>query len=248
MYAPNVSGSSLSSEADAAFRAERVAVHPDRARWWWFVDEAVAEQRKRQLRRGLSWGLVLVFVCAAAWLVYDRFIAPPPEVRESFRLSAAGEGLVEEGDLRAALAEFEAAATLTPDDPMLWTWQGVIHSRLGEPDDAREAFDTARSLHETDVDFLLNRGLIYLQVGDVDAAGADVEQIMAMDPQAASAYYLRSSVALERGDFAAAVADLERTAELAQEAGDTQLEATARVQRAMVMQMWTAQQPTLTPE
>ena len=236
------------SEAGAAFREERSAAQPDRARWWWFVDEAVAEQRKRQLRRGLSWGLVLVFVCAAAWLVYDRYIAPPPEVRRAFQLSTAGEGLVQEGDLRAALVEFEAAAALTPDDPLLWIWQGVIHSKLDEPDDAREAFDTARSLYETDVDFLLNRGLTYIQVGDADAVGADVEQILAMDPQSASAYYLRSSVALERGDFAAAVDDLERTAELAQEAGDTQLEATARVQRAMVMQMWTAQQPTLTPE
>jgi tetratricopeptide (TPR) repeat protein len=235
-------------ETGVAFREERIAVQPDRARWWWFVDEAVAEERKRQLRRGLSWALVLVFVCAAAWLAYDRFIAPPPEVQESYRLSTTGEGLVEEGDLQAALAEFEAAAALTPDNPLLWLWQGVIHSELGEPDDAREAFDTARSLYETEVDFLLDRGLIYVQMGEVDAASADVEQVLAVDPRSASAYYLRSSVDLQQGDFVAAIDDLDRAAELAQEAGDTQLEATARVQRAMVMQMWTAQLPTPTPE
>ena len=234
-------------EADTAFQEERVAVGPDQARWWWFLDEAVARQRQDRLRRALAWGLGLVFLCVVVWLVYDRFIAPPPQARQSFQHSAAGEGLVEEGDLRAALVEFEAAAAMTPDDPMLWIWQGVIHFELDEPDEAQAAFDTARSLCETEADFLLDRGLAYLRVGDLAAASADVERTITMNPSSAMAYYLRASVALEREDYAAAVADLERAAELAQEAGDSQLEATARVQRAMVMQLWVGQQVTPTP-
>ena len=76
----------------------------------------------------------------------------------------------------------------------------------------------------------------------------DVEQILAEDPQSEIGYYLRASVLTEREDYAAAVADLERVAELAQESGDSQVEATARVQRAMVMQLWLGQPITSTLE
>ncbi|MEE8389621.1 MAG: tetratricopeptide repeat protein [Anaerolineae bacterium] len=237
------------AEAGSAFQEERAAVRPDQDRWWWFLDEAVAQQRQHQLRRTLTWGLALTFLCGFAWIAYDRFIAPAPELRQSFQHSMAGERLVEEGDLRAALAEFEAAAAITPDDPALWTWQGVTHFEMGELDEAQKAFDTARSLYETESDFLLDRGLVYLRVGDLDAASADVEQVITTDPSAAVAYYVRASVVAEQGDYAAAITDLERAAELAQAAGNSQLEATARVQRAMVMQLWAGQVlPTLEVE
>ncbi len=236
------------AEAGPAFGEERAVVQPDRARWWWFLDEVVAQQRQNRLRRALIWGLALVFLCTVAWLVYDRFIAPPPLVRQSWQYSAAGEDLVGQGDLRAALAKFEAAAAATPDDAEVWTWLGVIHVKLDEPDQAQEAFDTARSLYGAEVDFLLDRGMTYMSIGDLDAAQVDVEQIIAMAPQAGMGYYLRATIFVEQGDYAAAVDDFERTTELARQAGDSQLEATARVQQAMVMQMWMGQQVTPTME
>jgi tetratricopeptide (TPR) repeat protein len=235
---------SFLSEAGSALQEERAAAQPDQARWWWFLDEAVAQQRRDRLRRTLIWGLVLVFLCVTAWLVYDRFIAPPPQVRQSYQHSAAGEGLVQKGDLRAALVKFEAAAAATPNDPEIWIWLGVIHFELGELDEAQETFDTARSLYETEIDFLLNRGMTYLSAGDLATAKTDVEQVIAMDPQLAIGYYVRANISTEQGDYGAAVDDLERAEELAKEAGNSQLEATARVQRAMVMQKWLAQQPT----
>jgi tetratricopeptide (TPR) repeat protein len=236
------------AEAGKAFPEARTAIQPDPARWWWFLDEAAARQRRQRVRRALAGGLVGILACVVVWWVYDRFIAPSPEAQQSFRHNATGERLVEAGDLRTALAEFEAAAALTPDDPALWVWQGVIHLELGELDEAQPAFDTARSLYETDSDFLLERGRIYLLVGNLEAASADIEQVVALDPQSGMGYYFRSNIAVAREDYAAAVADLEKAAELAQAAGDSQLEATARVQRAMVMQLWTAQMsPTPTP-
>ena len=235
------------AEAGAALQEERVAIQPDRARWWWFLDEAVSRERARRLRRWLVGTLVAALALAGAWLVYDRFLAPPPQVREAFRRSAAGEALVGEGDLRAALAEFEAAAALTPDDPDPWVWQGVIHFELDEMDDAQAAFETARRLYERDADFLLDRTMAYLRVGNLPAASADAEQFILDNPDSGRGYYVRAGVATEQGDYAAAVADLERAAELARAAGDTQLEATARTQRAMVIQLQLYQSPTPTP-
>lgn len=225
------------TEAGAALQEERAAAQPDRARWWWFLDEAEARQRRRVLRRSLVGVLLVVAVLLVAWLAYDRFIAPPPEVRQAFEHSSRGESLAEEGELRAALAEFEAAAALNPDDFSLWLWQGVICFELGELHDAEEAFDTARFLCETDFDFLLNRSLAYLRLGDLEAARADVEQAVVEEPHSGWGYYLRASVAVAQEDYDAAVADLERAANLADAAGDAQLEARARTQLAMVVQM-----------
>lgn len=225
------------AEVGVALREERVSVQPDQTRWWWFLDEAVARQRRRQLRRRLVRGLVATVLLLVAYLAYDRFLAPPPHVRQAFRHSASGESLVEEGDLRAALAEFEAAAALTPDDPDPWLWQGVIHFELNQLDDAQVAFDTARALYETDSNFLLARGVAYLRVGDPAAANADAEQSIVENPHSGWGYYLRASVAVQQGNYENAIADLEQAGTLARAAGDVQLDAQARTQRAYVIQL-----------
>lgn len=224
------------SEAGAALKEERAIARPGQARWWWFLDEAAAQERRRKLRRSLAGSLAVAIILAAAWFAYDRFIAPPPNVRQAFRRTAHGKALVEERDLEAALAEFEAAAALTPDDPDPWLWQGVIQSELDEPDAAEAAFAAARPLYEAESDFLLGRSITYLRVGNLDAASADVEQAILVAPDSGMAYYVRSSIAVAQGNYAAAIADLERAAELAQEVGDAQLEAAARVQLGVIAQ------------
>lgn len=224
------------AQTGAALRQKRATVQPDQSHWWWFLDQAVAQQRRTRLRRALSWGLAVIGLLAVAAWAYDRFVAPPPEVRRALEHTATGERLVDEGDLRAALAEFEAAASLTPADPEPWLWRGVVYHELNEPAQAEAAFEVARSLYDADFDFFLERGVRYLRVGNLDMAGADAEQAIAENPQSGHGYYLRANVATRREDYAAALADLERAVELAQESGDTQLEAIARTQRALVIQ------------
>ena len=237
------------AEAGAVLHEERAVVQPDRSHRWWFLDEMAAQQRQRQLRRTLTWGTVVLLTLAGGWLVYDRFIAPPPEVRQAlrqaFQHSATGEALVEEGDLQAALVEFAAAAALTPTDPQPWLWQGVIHFESNELDEAQVAFDTARALYGTNFDFLLDRSLTYLRLGDLDAASADIEQAITEVPQDGRAYFVRAGIAEGQGNYAMAITDLEQAAELAREAGDTELEATARAQWAMMVQLQA--RPQITP-
>ncbi len=234
-------------ETGAAYQEERATVQPDRARWWWYIDEIVAQERKKRLRRLLIGGGIAILVLAIAWVVYDRFIAPPPNVRQAYQRSSTGEKLAIEGDLQGALAEFEQVVTLTPDDPNGWVWLGVIHTLLGESRQAEMAFQQAGSLYGTEYDFLVNRSMTYMRAGDLERARTDVEQAIRKEPQAAIGYYVRANIENQQGDCTAAIADLEHASELAQLTGDMQLDAIVRTQLAYVTQACAVRMPTPTP-
>jgi tetratricopeptide (TPR) repeat protein len=231
------------ARAGEAFVEAREAVQPDQARWWWSIDDAWRQERKRQLRRWLIIGAAVIALLAIVALV-NELLAPPREVRQASRLGSQGEYLVrDEGDLEAALAEFEAAAALDPATPSYLVWIGVLRSKLGDAQAAEEAFDAARSLYETNLGFLLARAQAYREVGNLEAASADVEQAIVEYPESGWVYYTKHLISMDLGDYETALEDLDKAEELAREAGDVQLEATARIQRGMLLQM-----PPVSPE
>lgn len=225
------------SEAGAALGEARGAAQPDAARWWWFLDKAEGYERTLRLRRAVIIALAVIAVLAAAGLVYRYLLAPPLKQSLAYQHSGRGISLVDLGDLPAALAEFEAAAALTPEDPTLWVWQGVLRLELGEPEKAEADFDMARELYGAERDFLLERGKAYLRVGDLARAEADATQIIGEHPDWGWGYYLRGAVALEREDLRASVADFDMAAQLASRAQDTALEVSARHMQALAFQM-----------
>jgi tetratricopeptide (TPR) repeat protein len=227
----------LLREAGAALREEIKQIEPARSRWWWYVDEAAAKERRRKLLRMGAGGAAVLALLAAAWLAYERFLAPPPEVAQAFRQMEVGRTQVEEQDLPGALAAFEAATALTPSDPEPWLWKGVVHDRLDEADEAQDAFEAAHHLYDTRFDFILNRGRVYLQTGDLEQAQADVNKAMELKPDSGWSYYLRAGIAARNGDPDTALADLDRAARLAEENRDAQLQALASTQRAGVMKL-----------
>jgi tetratricopeptide (TPR) repeat protein len=237
------------TEAGRAFDEARKAAQPDRGRWWWFVDQERAQERRQKLRRTLVIGAVVIGLLVVVGVLYEIFLAPSPEERQAYRSESQGEYLVrEKKDFEAALVEFEAASALFPDNPEYWVWIGVLRLELGDAERAEEAFASARSLYPTHTNFLLKRAEVYRDAGNLDAAIADADQAILEDPDARWAYYVRHSIHLERGDLWSALDDLEKADELAQESGDLQLQAVARMERAMVMQMISASPlPTPTP-
>ncbi len=235
------------SEVGTAIQEKRTSAQPARVQWWWFLDEEAVQQRKAKLRRILTWGLVAILLLVVGGLAYNHFLAPPPEIRKAFQHIARAESLVEKGDLQGALSEFESAAALNPENPTTWLWQGAILVELGAQDDAQEAFEKAHYLHSSEIDWLLERAMIHLQLGNPAAADAAVAQAIALAPQDGRGYYVQAAVFTQQGDYEAAIEDLEYAAELASAAGDMQLEAAARTQRATVIQLQIYGQSTPSP-
>ena len=221
--------------AGSVLGRERAVRRPDPSRWWWFIDETVARERREQRLGVLRWVVIGILVLAASGVVYRIFLAPSPQVTEAYDRAARGERLVTEGDLAAAAAEYEVATELDPEYTGYWMWLGVLRTQLGETDAAEAAFNVARAHLDTEVDFLVRRGERFLGLGDLEAATDDVEEAIAQDPKSARAFFVRADIAVARGDCPAALADLDRAAELARASGEAEFEAFVRVRQATLV-------------
>jgi len=211
-------------------------VSPDESRWWWYLDRQVAEQRRRTMRRWLTIGGVVVALLVALGAAYFAFLAPSPEERERYEHLTRAEELREDGDLAAALAEYEAARALAPDEPEIHLWLGVLYEEEGREDEAAAAFATAKELLGNEVEFLVRRGMIYAQMGRVEATLADASAAIALDPESAMAHFLLGDAYEAQGKIPEAVEEFERAAELGDQAGNSALVAQARMRAGMLLQ------------
>ncbi len=215
----------------------RPEVSPDESRWWWYLDRQVAEQRRRTMRRWLAIGGVVVALLVALGAAYFAFLAPSPEERERYEhLMRAEELRNNDGDLAAALAEYEAARALAPDEPEIYLWLGVLYREEGREDEAVAAFATAKELLGNEVEFLVQRGMIYIQMDKVEAALADASAATALDPESVMAHFLLGGAYEAQEKIPEALEEFERVAELADQAGNSALIVQARMRVAILLQ------------
>jgi tetratricopeptide (TPR) repeat protein len=214
----------------------RPEVSPDASRWWWYLDKQVAEQRRRAMRRWLTIGGVVVAILVALGGAYSAFLAPSPEARERHEHLTRAKEFREDGDLAGALAEYETARTLAPDEPEIHLWLGVLYGEEGRDDEAAAAFATARKLLRNEVEFLVQRGMIYAQMDKVEATLADASAATALDPESAMAHFLLGGAYEAQEKIPEALEEFERAAELADQAGNSTLVAQARMRAGMLLQ------------
>jgi len=213
----------------------RAAEQPTPDRWWWYLDRQVQQQRRQSLRRALTVGGVVVLVLVVAWVAYQRFLAPDPATMEVIRISQRAEGAIERGDLEAALSEYQALRDLTPDDPEVHLWLGVLHQMLGQDVMAASSYDQARELVDNTAEFFTNRGMIYLQMGQTGAAQLDAAQALSLAPDFPLAYLLLGGVYEAQGRVPEAVTALETAAQLADAQGDDTLYVLIKVRLGVLM-------------
>lgn len=216
--------------------SEMVTQRPADARWWWHLNEHVATNRRHQLMRTARVWLVGICLLATLYVLYDRFLAPPPNVREAQSHFFQGEQAVSEGDLALAVERFEATTVLDPERAEAYLWVGVLLNVMENGDEATAAFAKARTLFETEAEFMFQRGMTYLALNDLDAANQDALAVIELTPDQPRGYFLLGSVAEQMGDFQLAGDSFQRTAELADSADQAALQVTARIRLANVLQ------------
>jgi tetratricopeptide (TPR) repeat protein len=223
-------------EAIGGLARARQQVNPDESCWWWYLDRAVAEQRRQAMRRWLTIGGVVIALLVAAGLAYQTFFAPSPEERQRYDHLMRATQLREEGDLAGALAEYEAARALALNDPEIHLWLGVLYEEEGREDEAAKAFATAKELFENEAEFFVQRGIIYDQMGKVEATLADASMALALDPESAMAHLLLGSAYEAQGKIAEAYEKFEQAAQLAEQAGNNALFVQAKMRAGMLLQ------------
>jgi tetratricopeptide (TPR) repeat protein len=215
--------------------AEMRAHRPPNAHWWWHLDEKVAADRRRGLGRVIGATLIGLAALLVLYLLYDRLLAPPPNIRQANAFVSEGERAAIEGNLARSIELFEAAVVLDPERAEAQVWLGILYESTGEAAKATAAFEHAEVLLGSGHDLLFQRGLFYLSVGDFDSAFRDAGAAIELDPQRPEGYLLLGSAAAQVGELKLAIDSLQQAADLAESTGQVALQAIARMRIARIL-------------
>jgi len=216
--------------------AARRAVQPDRARWWWYLDEEVRAARRRGARKLLLYLVAVTALLTVGVLLYRRFLAPDPLTVRVHELQFDGERLADEGDYASAVARFEEAEALRPHDGEMRIWRGALYEITGQAETAAEIFESARLLFDEATDFHIARGQIYLRLQQVEKAQAEAQAVLVEDPSSPEGHFLLGAALESQGELGEAAAAYDQASRLAEEQGQMELTAMARVRMAFVLQ------------
>jgi tetratricopeptide (TPR) repeat protein len=220
---------------------------PPEDHWWWYLDVLERTRLRTRLRRGLTYLLVGAAVIAVGLFAYEYLVPRDPILEAKVGHISSGEQYVSQGEIEAAVAEYELAAELDSTDADVQTWLGVLYERLGRSAEALAAFERARSLVSDEALFLATRGLHYIQVGDAENALNDGQASVAINPDLAQAHLVLANAYQALGDVIKALEEFEITGDLAQKAGNDTLYVIARTQQAMLLQSPPMFSPEQTP-
>jgi tetratricopeptide (TPR) repeat protein len=118
---------------------------------------------------------------------------------------ADGTRLHREARYVEALAAFDRAVALDPDDADALLARGVTRQRLGRLDDALADYDRAIAVRGPTSEALNNRGCLQRDRGELDRALADVEEAVRLAPTDAVAQVSLAEVRAARGEWDAAL-------------------------------------------
>ena len=95
-----------------------------------------------------------------------------------------GNAYLSEGDLDRAIADYDQAIALDPEDAKAYFHRGLAYARKGDLDRAIADYDQAIVLDPQYADAYFNRGVDYADKGDFDRAIADLERALelGLDP------------------------------------------------------------------
>jgi hypothetical protein len=204
--------------------------------WWWYLDRHVAEQRARDNRRFLRWSAAGAALLALLVAAYVLFLRPDEATRLKMERVFGAESSVEAGDYAAALASYQQALELAPDDPEINLMVGVMLEALERPQEAEAQYAEAEHLYGARAGLLSARSQKYVLLGWYDKAEAEARAAIALDDQLAMGYLALGSAYEGQGRNREAIGALEKAADLASAQEQNELYVIVKTRLAMLMQ------------
>ena len=113
------------------------------------------------------------------------------------------------GDYKGAIADFDSAIRLNPDDAAAYLNRGSAKGQLGQRFAAIADYDSTIRLNPDYANAYYNRGLAKYNLGQHFAAIADFDSAIRLNPDDAAAYLNRGSAKGQLGQHFAAIADFD---------------------------------------
>ena len=125
------------------------------------------------------------------------------------------------GDYKGAIADYDSAIRLNPDDTDAYNNRGIAKSDLGQHFAAIADYDSAIRLNPDDARTYYNRGIAKYRLGQYFAAIADYDSAIRLNSDYANAYYNRGIAKTQLNRISEAKRDVRTALRLAKQAGDT---------------------------
>ncbi|MBN1582224.1 MAG: hypothetical protein JXA89_16080 [Anaerolineae bacterium] len=214
----------------------RTKHNPPPNHWWWYLDQHVDRQKKDQKKRRVRNLGIVAFVLAAAAVIYMAFLRPDATTRKKVALILVAEADLQNKDYVSALASYQQAQILAPDDAEINLMIGIMYQALNRPRDAKNQFAETAKLYENEPTFVSVRSQKYSSLGWYNKALSDALRAIALDQRFASGYCALATAYEGQGHYANAISALQVCADLAFEQGQDELYVVAKTHLGYLLQ------------
>lgn len=219
-----------------ALASSRSKRNPPPEFWWWWLDKNVAERNKKSVLRATVTAMIVFVIAAAAFFLYDRFLAPSPEVVARYNARQKVMELMQQGKNDDALAAVEKSLQALPQDLELLLMKGIVLQVQGKKQDADVVFNDLRGRYPSLLEFHLSKSQAFLMANRPDLSLIEAQTALTTSPDSAEAYLLLGGAQELSEKFDDALASYSKAAQLAAVQGDMDTEVTAKVRAATLMQ------------
>lgn len=236
-------------EAAGGLAAVRREEHGDaRAPDWWCLDQELSAQRTKKVRRALVTAAAVVGAVLLLYFAFTRLFPVDPNVQAAAGAVISGQQKAVEADLEGALADFQRAVSLTPDDPEPLAWVTVLQKQLGQTEEAAKSDAALRALMGDDLTYHTLLSQVLAGLGLNEEAVAEAEAALALDPESPEAQFSLAGAYENMGQIDKAVEHMQLASDYADARGKSELTVIARYRLALLLQQFSVVgAPTVTP-
>lgn len=221
----------------AALQSARIQRGAPLDHWWWYLDEYLAEERRRKLDRTLRLAVVLGVVLALAVIVYQKFFAPDPKVIAEVTAKQNAEQALMEKNLPTALMEVEEGLKQSPESVDLLMLKAGILEVQGKADEAKAILAELEKRVNNPEAYALSRAQTYMLLNRFDEAIEVLDGLISQKPDSAKGYLLLGQAYELTGDQLQALQTYEKASEVGERVNDPVTVAQARIKMGMLMQV-----------